>query len=130
MKKNNALSLFDDMFETFFPSVREDMKSDVKENENEYEIDIELPGFKKEEVNVSIDDGYLTVKAEHKAEDKNEGNHKYIRQERSYRALERSYYVGDVNEDAIKAKLESGVLTLSIPKKEIVKPQETHIAIE
>ena len=95
------------------------MKTDVRETENSYELDVDLPGFKKDEVNVDLKDGYLTISAakglDKDAEDK---KGKYIRQERYAGACSRSFYVGDVKAEDVKAKYESGVLTVLIPKKE------------
>ena len=89
------------------------------ETENSYELDVDLPGFKKDEVNVDLKDGYLTISAA-KGVDKDEQDKagKYIRQERYAGACSRSFYVGDVKAEDVKAKYESGVLTVLIPKKE------------
>ena len=96
------------------------MKTDVKETDAGYEVDIDLPGFKKDEISAKLDDGYLTISAS-KGLDKDEKNKegKYIRKERYAGAMSRSFYVGgDVTEEDIKAKYEDGILRLSIPKKE------------
>ena len=109
------------------------MKTDVKETENGYELDIDLPGFKKEEINVELDNGYLTISAAknvNKDEEKKHG--RYIRRERYSGAVQRSFYVGDaITEEDIKAKYEHGILKLSVPKKD-AKAVETsgNIAIE
>jgi HSP20 family molecular chaperone IbpA len=109
------------------------MKTDVHEDENEYEVDIDLPGFKKDEIKLSLDNGYLLVSAA-KSLDKDKKNikGKIIRQERYAGSMQRSFYVGDtLTETDIKAKFEDGVLKLSIPKKEPEKLPETKtIAIE
>lgn len=95
------------------------MSTDVKENENGYEIAIELPGFKKEEVLADLANGYLTVKAEKEADNDTEENGSYIRRERYYGSCSRSFYVGEaVGEEDIKAKFENGLLKLSVPKKD------------
>ena len=94
------------------------MKTDVRETENTYEVDIDLPGFKKDEVDVELRDGYLTVSAAKgldKDEEDKEG--RYIRQERYAGACSRSFYVGDVNPDDISCKYEFGMLHLRIPKR-------------
>ena len=96
------------------------MKTDVKETDAGYEVDIDLPGFKKDEISAKLDDGYLTISAS-KGLDKDEKNKegKYIRKERYAGAMSRSFYVGGaVTEEDIKAKYEDGILRLSIPKKE------------
>ncbi len=97
------------------------MKTDVREHEDSYEVDIELPGFKKDEVKVSLEDGYLEITA-HKGLDKDEKEKKsgkVIRQERYTGTMTRSFYVGqDLTEEDIHAELKHGVLKLQIPKKE------------
>ena len=109
------------------------MKTDVRETENSYELDIDLPGFKKEDVNVELKNGYLTI-ATSKSLDKDEKDPKgrYIRQERYAGAMSRSFYVGeDVQPSEISAKFENGILQLSVPKAEQKRlPKTTTIAIE
>ena len=110
-----------------------EMKTDVKETDSGYEVDIDLPGFKKDEINVQLDNGYLAISAA-KGLDKEEKNKegKYIRKERYAGAMSRSFYVGDaLTQEDIKAKYESGILRLSIPKKEAKQVEATkRIAIE
>lgn len=109
------------------------MKTDVKENADTFVIDMDLPGFNKEDVKAQVKDGYLVIEAVKNAdkEDKDEDG-KYIRRERFYGTCKRSFYVGEqVTEEDIKAKFENGVLTLTIPKeakKEVEAPK--YIAIE
>ena len=110
-----------------------EMKTDVKETDSGYEVDIDLPGFKKDEINVQLDNGYLSISAAkglNKEEKNKEG--KYIRKERYAGAMSRSFYVGDaLTQEDIKAKYESGILRLSIPKKEAKQVEATkRIAIE
>ncbi|HJA18350.1 Hsp20/alpha crystallin family protein [Mediterraneibacter glycyrrhizinilyticus] len=109
------------------------MKTDIKEHDGGYELDIDLPGFKKDEITIDLDNGYLTISAA-KGLDKDEQDKKgkYIRRERYAGAVQRSFYVGDaVTEEDVKAKFEDGILRLSIPKKD-AKAVETKktIAIE
>ena len=110
-----------------------EMKTDVKETDSGYEVDIDVPGFKKDEINVQLDNGYLSISAA-KGLDKEEKNKegKYIRKERYAGAMSRSFYVGDaLTQEDIKAKYESGILRLSIPKKEAKQVEATkRIAIE
>lgn len=139
-------NLLDDLWE--FPSAKEwdkldrklygkraaqVMKTDVHEDDNGYEVDIDLPGFKKDEIQLSLENGYLSVGAS-KARDNDKKNRKgkIIRQERYMGSMQRSFYVGDaVKEEDIKAKFEDGVLKLDIPKKEEAKvPEKKLIAIE
>ena len=109
------------------------MKTDVHEHDDAYEVDIDLPGFKKDEINLSLENGYLTVNAA-KGLDKEEKDKKgkLIRQERYAGSMQRSFYVGEaVTEQEVKAKFENGVLQLNIPKKEAAKvPAKKLIAIE
>ena len=109
------------------------MKTDIREHDTGYELDVDLPGFKKDEINVELENGYLTISAS-KGLDKDEQDKKgkYIRKERYAGAMQRSFYVGDaVTQEDIKAKFEDGILKLSIPKKD-AKAVETKktIAIE
>ena len=138
-------NLFDDMFNDAFgmmPGIdhalygkhaKNMMKTDVRETEDSYLVDIDLPGFKKDEVKVELKDGYLTVSAA-KGLDKDEQDKKgrYIRQERYAGTMSRSFYVGDgISEDDIHGKFENGILQLDVPKKE-AKAVETkkRISIE
>ena len=109
------------------------MKTDIKEFDDKYEVEIDLPGFKKDEISIELENGYLTVSAA-KGLDKDEEDKKgkYIRKERYAGAMQRSFYVGEnLTQEDIKAKYENGILRLSVPKKE-AKPVETKktIAIE
>lgn len=112
------------------------MKTDVQEHEDHYEVDIDLPGFKKEEISLELTNGYLVINAAKGLNmDENEKKSgKFIRRERYAGSLTRSFYVGDdIKKEDIHAKYESGVLKLSIPKSEYKKPQiegRNYIAIE
>ena len=108
------------------------MKTDVRETENSYELDIDLPGFQKEEMTVELRDGYLSIRAA-KGLDKEEKDKKgtYIRQERYTGASSRSFYVGDVEPEEVSAKYEDGILKLTLPKKDTKElPQHNRIAIQ
>ena len=97
------------------------MKTDVKETDAGYELDIDLPGYKKEDVKAELKDGYMTISAEKKSEndEKDDKSGKYLRRERYYGSCSRSFYVGEeVTEEDIKAKFEDGILKISVPKKE------------
>ena len=139
-------NLFDDFMDDFafpvFPDVnkalygknaRNLMKTDVKETENDYQVDIDLPGFAKDEIRMQLDHGYLTVSAE-KGLDKEEKNEdgRYVRRERFAGNISRSFYVGEhITEEDIHPKYENGILSFSFPK-ENKKPVEErkYIAIE
>ncbi len=141
-------NLLDDWMDFEFPSARDlrkidkklygkkaarVMRTDVHEHDDGYELDIDLPGFKKEEIQLSLENGYLTVSAEKGLdEEEKDKKGKLIRQERYSGSMQRSFYVGEAVEEAdVKAKFEHGVLKLSIPKKEVQKvPEKRLIAIE
>ena len=110
------------------------MKTDVKEHETGYELDIDLPGYKKEDVQAQLKDGYLTITASNKtSNDQKDEAGKYIRRERYYGTCSRSFYVGDdVTEEDIKAKFEDGILKINVPKREKKEeiPQKKYICIE
>ena len=109
------------------------MKTDVKDVNDHYEVAVDLPGFQKDEVNVELENGYLTISAA-KGLDKDQKDYEghYIRQERYAGSLSRSFYVGeDVEPQDVKAKYENGVLKLFVPKAEVKQvPAQTAIAIE
>ena len=125
-------NLFDDFMNDFtflkFPDVEKElygkhaknlMKTDVKDTKEGYEVDIDLPGFKKDEIQIQLDNGYLTIAASKslEKEDEHEKSH-YIRQERYSGSMSRSFYVGnDVKQEEIHAKYEDGILKLAVPKK-------------
>lgn len=122
--KNYELDLFDPFmgFDSFFkPSTleRKDnrlMRADVRELENSYAIDLEVPGVDKKNVSIDLTDGYLNITAKNE-KCENEESKKYIRQERHFGQITRSFYVGDVSEKDIQAKMENGILTVSVPKE-------------
>lgn len=122
---------FDNAIEDFFGlggKCRNDMKTDIKETENGYELSVDMPGFEKGDINLSLKNGYLTVNA--KREEKEEDNKKYVRRERSV-SCSRSYYVGDkITEEDVKAKYDKGTLTLFVPKNEKKELPEKRIEIE
>ena len=96
------------------------MKTDIREHDTGYELDIDLPGFKKDEISIELENGYLSISAA-KGLDKDEQDKqgKYIRRERYAGAMQRSFYVGDhITQEDIKARFEDGILRLSIPKKD------------
>ena len=109
------------------------MKTDVRETGNSYELDIDLPGFKKDEITIQLDNGYLSISAS-KGLDKNEENKdgKYIRRERYAGSMNRTFYVGSqLTQQDIQAKFEDGILKISVPKKDVQQiEQNKYIAIE
>lgn len=133
-------NLLDDFFEYpyrvhgYDTGMNEIMKTDVKETEQGYEMTMNLPGIRKQDVRAELKEGYLTISAVSNSEnDEKDNDGRYIRRERYYGSCSRSFYVGeDVKQEDIRAKFEDGTLKLSIPKKE-VKPaveENRYIAIE
>ena len=140
-------NLWDDWFEDgfFWPEMRRDedraekklygghaknlMKTDVKEKDGFYELSVDLPGFKKDEVEVELRDGYLTISANKSVDqDKKKAEGKYIRRERYSGSMSRSFYIGEnVPEDQIKGSFADGILTLTVPKEETKKVEQRHL---
>ena len=108
------------------------MKTDVREVENHYEVDIDLPGFKKDEISVELQDGYLTVSASKGLDkDQKDKEGRYIRQERYSGTCSRTFYVGDLKKEDISAKYEGGILRVTLPKaEEKALPANNRIMIE
>ena len=134
-------NLFDDFEREFFggrnplygKNEKNLMKTDIRETDNSYELDIDLPGFKKDEINARLENGYLTISAA-KGLDKDEKDKKgnYIRRERYAGSMTRTFYVGEgVSQEDIHAKFEDGILKLSVPKKDAKEvEQKKYISIE
>jgi HSP20 family molecular chaperone IbpA len=109
------------------------MRTDVHEHDDHYEVDIDLPGFKKDEITLELKDGYLLVSANKSLDnDKQDKKGKLVRQERYSGSMQRSFYVGEnITEDEIKASFKHGVLNLTVPKEENEKlPEKKQILIE
>lgn len=127
-------SLFDDWRRTVHNNnLQNVMRTDVKETDHGYEIDIDLPGFKKEDVKVQLKEGYLGIQAVQNTDNsQKDQNGKYIRRERFSGSVSRNFYVGDkVTEEDIHAKFEDGILKLTLPKADSHKvEQNNYIAIE
>lgn len=125
--------LFDDMFrDPFFKGENKIMKTDIKENENDYNIDIDLPGFDKEDIKIDIENGYLNVSAKKESNNCEKEDGRYVRRERYLGECSRSFYVGDsLNEEDIKATFKNGTLSLVVPKDDKKKIEEKkYIQIE
>lgn len=130
--KNNNNDLFSEVFGDFFKPVFYGdgavyMATDVKEKEKSYELEIEMPGYNKEDITVDFEKGYLTVSA--KKDEKQEEGKKYISRER-HSVCRRSYYVGEIDENGITAKYENGVLSVDLPKRVEEKTQTRRISVD
>ena len=125
-----------DMFNDFF---NDDMlsefnsggsfKTDIKETPEEYVVHAELPGVKKEDINIDYNNNYLTISATRNNENE-EKNDNYIRPERIYGSVSRGFYINNVNKEGIKAKFDNGVLNIELPKKELTQNNSNKILIE
>lgn len=129
--RRNSFDLLDDFFEDeffprheFFPKKERNlMKTDIREKKDKYILEIDLPGFEKENISLSLENGYLNIHAKVNKEEHNKEEHnkeeKYIRKERFYSECSRSFYIGDnVKEEDIHAEFKNGILKLEVPKKE------------
>ena len=107
---------YDDMFDVFEP-VGKGMNCDIYEKDGMYHVEMDVPGYKKNEINIECHKGTLTIKAKKEfKKDEHEGK-KYLRHERRFSTLERSFYLGDIDEDKIKAAFEDGTLKITVPTK-------------
>ena len=134
-RKRNEFDIWEDMFkDPFFNEERSQiMKTDIKEKKDSYLIDIDLPGYEKEDIKINIEDGYLNIvaKTNSEKEDKEEGT--FLRKERYYGECSRSFYIGDqIKEEDIKASFKNGTLRLEVPKCEEKKalPEKKYIQID
>lgn len=130
--RNSSDRFIDDFFKSPFWNSTDDsfsgsakiMKADVRESETGYTLSMELPGFKKEDIGIELNEGYLTISAT-RSSSKEDGTGKYIRKERFEGSCKRSFYVGDYpNEENVKASYTDGILTLEIPKQPEPVPEE------
>ncbi len=134
-RRKNEFDLLGEMFADPFFTEHESkiMKTDIKEKKDKYLIDIELPGYQKENIKMEVEDGYLTVHAEINSDNEEKEEGKFVRRERYSGACSRSFYVGtEVKSEDIKASFKNGILKIEIPKKEEKKelPEKKYIQIE
>jgi HSP20 family molecular chaperone IbpA len=132
VRKNNGYDLFDvfdDFFRPAFYDNENELKTDIKETDKDYELDIAVPGYGKDQIKVALDNGYLSVTCDKQEKEEDNKKH-YIKREISA-TCQRSYYVGDdISKDDIKAKYENGILTLVVPKAAPKQVENQYIAIE
>ncbi|MFU0841767.1 MAG: SHSP domain-containing protein [Burkholderia sp.] len=128
----DPFSVFDDQNKFFGRNANRVMKTDVRETDKSFELDIDLPGFDKKDITASLKDGYLTVSAQKsQSNDEKDKKGRYVRRERWTGAMSRSFYVGDrVKEGDIHAKYENGMLQISVPKVDALPaPEQKQITI-
>lgn len=134
MIPRNNFDLFDDIFgDAFFKKENDKlMRTDIRETEEGYVIDVDLPGYNKEDIKIDVTDGYLTINAKMNQEKNDENKGNYVRRERFYGECSRSFYVGEsVEAEDIKAAFKNGILSLEIPKVDEEKklPEKKYIEI-
>ena len=126
--RRNNFDLFDDFFRDDFFNKKENnlMKTDIKECKDKYVIEMDLPGYSKDNINISLNDGYLSISAKVEREENDSEEEKFVRKERFYGECSRSFYVGDdIDESDIDAEFKNGILKIDVPKKEEKKEKET-----
>ena len=126
MRKYYLDSIFDDFMDDKPVFPMDTMKCDIYEKDGAYHIEADIPGFKKDEISVDCEDGYVTITAEKDSEneEKDEGK-KYLKRERSYAKTTRKFYVGDVDTNEIKAEFKDGILSVVVPKEEKLPSKKT-----
>ena len=128
--------LDDNIFDDFmFPTVKENdfgkMKCDIYEKDGVFYLEMDIPGFDKNDVDIQINDNdYLTITAEKSSSNEENDEKNYIRKERTYGKYQRSFYVGEIDKNAIEASFENGILKISMPKKEEEKLTSKKIEIK
>ena len=129
---NNSNRMFNDLFGDFFNdeiNMSNAIKADIRETKDAYILEADLPGMKKEDINLEYNQNYLTISA-HRNNVKEDKKDNYIRKERHYGEVSRSFYVGNIDKASIKAKFENGVLEVTLPKKEQAIDEKDRITIE
>ena len=129
---NNSNTMFNDLFGDFFNdnlNMNTAIKADIRETKEAYILEADLPGMRKEDINLEYSQKYLTIHA-HKNETKEDKKENYIRKERHYGEVSRSFYVGNIDKSAISAKFENGVLEVTLPKQEKSINEDNKIKIE
>lgn len=124
IRNNYERDLFDIFFGPDFSRTKmTTMPTDIKENEKEYQLEIRLAGYNKDEIKLSFENGYLTVQAS-KNENNDDENANYIRKEIYYGSQSRSYYVGNIDQNLINASFENGILKVGLPKEELIEEDD------
>ena len=137
LTKRDNYDFFDAAMNDLFPgfygfnarNVQRYMKTDIKESDEGYTMEVEVPGVDKSDIRLDLKEGYLTISVNKSEKQESGKKENYIHRERSF-SCSRSYYVGDISKDEIKAKYENGMLNVFIPKEDKKKAEESHITIE
>ncbi len=135
VRRGNGLTFFNDFFDDFFttPTFRNGsscMKTDILDVENGYELHVDVPGFGKDDIKISLDNGYMTIEAKKEETSEEKDNH-YLKRERYMGSAARSFYVGDdINEADIKAEYDKGILKLFIPKEGTNVKEKKYVEIQ
>jgi HSP20 family molecular chaperone IbpA len=134
--RRDSFDLLDNFFgnDDFFTRRNQGlMKTDIRETDTKFIIEVDLPGYSKENIDLSLNDGYLEITAKVEKEDNSDANEKYVCKERYYGECSRSFYVGEeIEAEDVKASFKNGILTLDIPKKEEDKklPEKKYVEID
>ena len=126
-KRNYYLNDYFDLFDTQYAREKEYMRTDIYESDNKYIIEMDLPGIKKNNIKINYENGYLTIKASKNS--LNGSPNTYIRRERFYGEIKRSFYIGIKKETDIKATHHDGILEISFPKEDIQKKPHKNITV-
>ncbi|MGN0586633.1 MAG: Hsp20/alpha crystallin family protein [Oscillospiraceae bacterium] len=128
----NPFAVFNDFDRDFFGGKfpMDTCRTDVRDENDKYIVETELPGFEKEDINIDIDGNHLILSAEHKTENEDKVNGKYIHRERTYGSYRRSFDISEVNADRIEAEYKNGVLTMTLPKKSAEVPAAKRLVIK
>ena len=126
MRKYYLDSIFDDFMDDKQVFPMDTMKCDIYEKDGAYHIEADIPGFKKDEISVDCEDGYVTITAEKNSENEDsDDDKKYLKRERSYSKTARKFYVGDIDANEIKAEFKDGMLSVIVPKEEKLPSKKT-----
>lgn len=128
-RENVNRNAFDGLFEMPAGRYGETLKADVFEQGDNYVIETDMPGFKKEDINIGYENGYLNIAAE-KANNVTDTNTNYLRRERMFGQSRRSFYVGDIDDSLVKANFDNGTLKVIVPKKQLPNSNQKPISIE
>ena len=132
--RHNSFNLFDPFFDDFFGDFHtnnEIMRTDIVEEDDHYLLKVEVPEIKKENIKLSLNDGYLTINVSYRENDDEKKHGKYLRRERHYGEASRSFYVGEnVKQEDVSASLENGVLSLMVKKPEVRQREKQYIEIK